>query len=297
MITTMAQSGATQEQTEFFILNSQKVPELPAEESIWSLQYDDENNPTKIEDMSSLVKRKSVVRSNWPPVDWKTAPGFPGLKTTGSNWLKLQVGDSENNSVEKTDVILDDISADLNIEVNTADEGAVPVETDVPETQSNAEVSNLNVALDSVDVISPESKGSGGPSVCSAYDQALAQQAMLTGRLGEDVAFKYFMGKAGERCVKWVNEASETGLPYDIILEGGEDNTEYIEVKATRFGRKNWFLITLREWQFAIEKGESFSIAHVIFENDKMATVTIYKNPARLCQLGSLKLALVVPRH
>ena len=34
MITTMAESGSTEEQTEFFILNSQKMPRLSNEESV-----------------------------------------------------------------------------------------------------------------------------------------------------------------------------------------------------------------------------------------------------------------------
>lgn len=295
MISTMAQSGATPEQTEYFILTSQKVPKLPAEESSWSLVSSlIENNSVKVEDLSScVVKPKSVTTSNWPPVDWKTAPGFPvgGLKPRAN----LQ-GNCAGNSCEKTDNCLNDNSSEFNIE----DQGAVLVEPEVPESQSNVPsnlvASNLNVSLESVDLVSPDSKDCR-PSVCSGNDQVLAQQAVLTGRLGEHVAFKYFSEKVGERSVKWVNEASETGLPYDIVLEGDENDTEYIEVKASRFGRKNWFLISKREWQFAIEKGESFSIAHVILADDNMARVTIYKNPARLCQLGNLKLALVVPKH
>ncbi|KAJ8530756.1 hypothetical protein K7X08_023637 [Anisodus acutangulus] len=39
MITTMAKSGSTEEQIEFFILNSQKMPKLPVGESVWSLEH------------------------------------------------------------------------------------------------------------------------------------------------------------------------------------------------------------------------------------------------------------------
>lgn len=41
-------------------------------------------------------------------------------------------------------------------------------------------------------------------------------QARLTGRLGEELAWKYFTEKFGEEAVKWVNEETETGLPYDM---------------------------------------------------------------------------------
>uniref|UniRef100_M1CI46 ATP binding n=3 Tax=Solanum tuberosum TaxID=4113 RepID=M1CI46_SOLTU len=118
------------------------------------------------------------------------------------------------------------------------------------------------------------------------------QQALFTGRLGESAAFNYFVGKLGKPFVKWVNETNETGLPYDLLVAGNE----YIEVKATRSVTKDWFHITLREWQFALEKGELFSIAHVVLSPHNAATVTVYKNPARLCCLGKLQLALIIPK-
>lgn len=82
------------------------------------------------------------------------------------------------------------------------------------------------------------------------------------------------------------------GLPYDILVAGNE----YIEVMATRSVTKDWFHVTLREWQFALEKGELFSIAHVVLSPHNAATVTVYKNPARLCYLGKLQLALIIPK-
>lgn len=118
------------------------------------------------------------------------------------------------------------------------------------------------------------------------------QQALLTGRHGEFAAFKYFVAKFGEPFVKWVNETNETGLPYDLVVAGNE----FVEVKATRSTTKDWLHITLREWQFAVEKGELFSIAHVVLSPHNAAKVTVYKNPARLCQLGKLQLALLMPK-
>ncbi|XP_019169402.1 PREDICTED: uncharacterized protein LOC109165196 [Ipomoea nil] len=119
---------------------------------------------------------------------------------------------------------------------------------------------------------------------------ANAQQALLTGRLGELVAFKYFVGKVGNAFVKWVNETFETGLPYDLVV----GDQEYIEVKATKIVRKNWFKLSAREWQFAVEKGELYSIAHVMLSATDTATVTVYKNPAKLIQLGKLQLDITI---
>ncbi|KAM3327145.1 protein NO VEIN-like isoform X2 [Capsicum chacoense] len=86
------------------------------------------------------------------------------------------------------------------------------------------------------------------------------QQALSTGRLGKSAAYNYFVGIFGEHFVKWVNETNETGLPYDLVVAGNE----YIEVKATRSVTKDWFHITLREWQFALEKG-NFLALHMLY--------------------------------
>ncbi|XP_042063950.1 protein NO VEIN [Salvia splendens] len=259
-IKTMAESGATEEQIESFIMNSKKVPKLPDEESIWSLQCASslvENYAAPIPSGSRKVEGLSNLRSKCKPNDFS-------------------------------------------VDVNSTAPGAVLVGVEVPESQpnlqSNLVASNLNVVADSLDLDSSDTTDVR-PPVFSEKDPEL-EQALLTGRLGEHVAFKYFTeGEIGDRSVKWVNETNETGLPYDILLEGDHNTTEYIEVKATRYGSKNWFLISIREWQFAIEKGEFFSIAHVVLSENDMAKVTVYKNPARLCQLGNLRLAVVVPKQ
>ncbi|KAL9140420.1 hypothetical protein ABFS82_14G036400 [Erythranthe guttata] len=310
MITRMAESGSTDEETELFISNSQKVPKLPAEESIWSIQStsstDKHTKPPenflslKVEEQSSsLLKKKTGVISNWPPADWKTAPGFD----SGSTFGLKKLGDviyAEKN-IEQSEISMVGISGEFNMDIDSKAvvQGAVLLETEISETQSNNSTNlvdySTTMVLDSVDLYASDSKKFLATN-STEKDQVFTHQAQLTGRLGELVASKFFAGKFGEAFVNWVNENSETGLPYDILLGDDENMREYIEVKATRSARKNWFLISMREWQFAIEKGESFSIAHVVLADDNMAKVTVYKNPARLCQLGNLKLAFVVPK-
>ncbi|KAJ0508396.1 putative RNA-directed DNA polymerase [Helianthus annuus] len=119
------------------------------------------------------------------------------------------------------------------------------------------------------------------------------KHASLTGRRGEELAFNYYKNM-GIKAVKWVNECSETGLPYDIEVCDDENRKEYIEVKTTDSKTKDWFEISVREWQFAVKKGDSFSIARFVLLGDKRARVTVFKNPARLCQLGQLKLAVLM---
>ncbi|CAK9136536.1 unnamed protein product [Ilex paraguariensis] len=326
MITTMAESGSSEEQTEFFILNSQKVQKLPNEELVWSLSSAlsstengdilmttsastmvDEPNP-------SQAKRKPGINLNWPPVDWKTAPGFSyaranRLKTQACDSQQMGKGDEAEVVVAETDHMASiEINADWIVEDDPA--GTTPAVTlqdpeisgDLSDRANNMAASDMNVVFDFVDLVTASDVPNSGSSNSIERDQlsfgtANAQQALLTGRLGEFVAFKYFVGKFGGTCVKWVNEAYETGLPYDIVIGDEEKSKEYIEVKATKSSRKNWSIISVREWQCAFEKGESFSIAHVVLSDNNVARVTIYKNPIRLCQLGKLQLAVLMPKQ
>ncbi|GER41663.1 histidine kinase [Striga asiatica] len=291
MITTMAESGSTEDQIEFFILNSQKVPKIPNHELTWSLSPIDTKPSENVLDQQnpSEPMKPESINSTWPPAGWKTAPGFDSVRSKSKR--TVVAASCWKNEGES-------ITPEKNLEKSSSSPPgeilSIPVEVETLEIEQQAEITIPNVRIN---VHSNSGSGERGQGQVSA----LKQQAILTGRLGEHVAFEYFVGKLGEGAVNWVNENNETGLPYDIVVEGqGEDGKEkeYVEVKATKSNKKNWFLITMREWQFAVEKGESYSIAYVVLgDNNKMARVTVYKNPARLCQLGNLRLAVVVPKE
>ncbi|GJX37034.1 histidine kinase-, DNA gyrase B-, and HSP90-like ATPase family protein [Tanacetum coccineum] len=116
-------------------------------------------------------------------------------------------------------------------------------------------------------------------------------QHVITGREGERAAFNYFSSTLSDKKVKWVNEAKESGLPYDILVEGKDKSQEYIEVKSTSAAKKDWFYISMNEWKFAVEKGESFIIARVVLSDGKLPKITSYRNPAKLLQSRHLQLA------
>ncbi|EEF44191.1 conserved hypothetical protein [Ricinus communis] len=323
MITTMVESGSTEDQTEFFIMNSQKVPKLPDNESAWSLSSisslieNGESHQKGVapvatnENKSWKSKRKVGISSNWPPVDWKTAPGFEYAHTNG---FKTQAVVSHPNSLGRS---LEDDSKDNVTHIDTS----VPIEFDSWIIEENTarpmivstenpddhlahacnQSLNVDIASDPVDL--PLMSEKHEPSSSRFFNReklntgtANAAQLLLTGRLGERVAFKYLTEKFGESVVKWVNEDSETGLPYDIVV-GEEDSREYFEVKATKSARKDWFIISTREWQFAVEKGESFSIAHVFLSSNNSARVTIFRNPVKQCQAGKLQLVVMMPNQ
>ncbi|KAL0694666.1 hypothetical protein Bca4012_061846 [Brassica carinata] len=118
-----------------------------------------------------------------------------------------------------------------------------------------------------------------------------------TGKKGEEIAFRYYAAKYGkEAVVSWVNEQSETGLPYDLVIKNRGGKKEYIEVKATVSAAKDSFNLTVKEWQFANEKGESYVIAHVLLGNSN-AILTQHRNLVKLCQEGHLRLMIIMPNQ
>lgn len=117
-----------------------------------------------------------------------------------------------------------------------------------------------------------------------------------TGETGEREAFRYFSAELSDKKVKWVNEKKESGLPYDIVVEGKDNSMEYIEVKSTSKAKKDWFEISVNEWKLAVEKGESFSIARVVLLDGKPPKITIYRDLEKLCQSKQLQLAVHVPK-
>ncbi|XP_004292523.1 PREDICTED: uncharacterized protein LOC101312697 [Fragaria vesca subsp. vesca] len=321
IITTMEKSGSNEEQIELFILNSQKVPKLPDGECVWSLSslhsLTEDNKSLQTSNTSAEVNEQNSSKpkrkaENWPPVDWKTAPGFayarahgfktqpPALQPCGALPNKMD-GDSEGivGQIDNSAHISVDTSWSLE-DYSAAGSLALADNNDLLEHRgehfndtcfpTHVEFDPINLGL----VSHPPDLGSSsvGKREQLRYGTPNASQAIMTGRLGEHVAFKYFVEKAGESAVKWVNEHNETGLPYDIVL--GE-NKEYVEVKATKSARKDWFEISMNELQFAVEKGEAFSIAHVMLLDNNVAKVRVYNNLAKLCQLRRLKLAVLIP--
>lgn len=304
MITTMAESGSTEEQTEFFILNTQKVTQLPEEEPVWSISsvtsFVETHNllqtylsPTLPNDQGSSSKAKKKT-GNWPPVDWKTAPGFSYARENG---LKTQPAISLPNCNPCVENMFEGIDKQME---NLA---SISIDPDwTYEGDSSAVSDNIGELISHGDV-DPEAIGSQSDSRGLFWKNQLRTgtpnpvQALVTGRLGEHAAFKYFTEKFSDAVVKWVNEDTETGFPFDIIIGDDEDSRQYIEVKSTRSARKDWFDISVREWQFAVEKGESFSIAHVLLLANNIARVSVFKNPVKACQSSKLQLALLMPKQ
>lgn len=295
LIKTMAESGLSEGQMESFIVNSQKVQKIPGGEKIWSLK-------------SALkAMKKAGLSLSWLPSSSKRRHGssdHPRVDDSKQEVATGQASSSEDEVAESLEVQIPIQTADTNLvagydnSAGTSSLASQPnplysMHMESGSTSGNQAVFNLNPNLlhgwnnsFSADFSERDQLHTGTP---------WAAQAQQTGRNGEEIAYRYFAATySKEAKVRWVNEQSETGLPYDLLIENEGGKLEYVEVKATVSSRKDYFNLTVREWQFANEKGESYIIAHVLLGNSN-AILTQHRNPVKLCQEGNLRLLILMP--
>jgi hypothetical protein len=288
MIKTMAESGTTAEQIESFIINNQNVPELPEHEAIWSFSSlsatnqgaaNQEVDPQGVEFQLPCEfnvpnhQKAPVMISSWPLSHWRTAPGFKtpliSHQACTQEALVKDAGPSPDLSMpalrgHTEDALLSvDLDGDWIIEENARTETTLLADNtatilDEPQMVMSVDPSN-GPAYSVVEA------GSSSPTVrveLTNFNENLANlveesnrltpdaSQLKTGRFGEAVVHKYFAEQLGSNNVRWVNEKTETGLPYDIVVTHSEGFTEYVEVKTTVSSRKDWFDITPREWRW-----------------------------------------------
>jgi len=295
MIKTMAESGTHAEQIESFIVNNQNVPELPEHEAVWSfssLSAADQGSANQggadtqgvdfqpVREFSAPNHQKAAgMVSSWPLNHWRTAPIFrTPLINQHASMQEAKVNDAGPSSNlnmpamygHTEDSLLSvDLEGDWIIEEKPRTETTLLGDSsaeifDEPQMAMSAEPFNAPAYLNL------EEAGSSSPTVhveLTNFDEKLANLAedknqrpsdasqLRTGRLGEALVEKYFAKQLGSNNVRWVNDRIETGLPYDIVITHPEGFTEYVEVKTTVSSRKDWFDVSPREWQFALERG------------------------------------------
>ncbi|KAG0499174.1 hypothetical protein HPP92_003865 [Vanilla planifolia] len=312
--------GSAEDEVESLVVNNLEVPLLPKGETIWSLDGSHKLNPEVSSTQAASVykrqyptpRKKTSAKLNWPPTK---------ESTLSSNAVHLKIP-NEKQSV--------DASAGDGLTPTEAD-GMIPTSSE--ENKSNAYKSVRSLLQSATEDISSSSMqvnrfptpslsatndvSSGSmlveslpTSVSYLHEETLLEfknrdrllleapeeeQSYKTGRLGEMVAYKFFCHKLGQASVRWINEKSEMGLPYDLVVEE-EIATRYVEVKATSSATKDWFSISTNEWNCASEKGESYSIAWVILSSQSDAQVHVFNNPLKLCQQKLLQLAILLPK-
>lgn len=253
----MSEVGSTEQQLELYIKQNQQLLDVPTGEITWSLKSFTESD----EDESSVPIAPIPVQIHIP------------LQQRSSKAIKRRT---------KSSIWPPNSEVDICPPEKSTDDCPKMAKSSEPEDIVEGEIGTMELK----DV-----------AACSQKDMLWLEhkdelQSYHTGRAGELVAYKYFTKMLGTASVKWVNEAAESGLPYDITVEREDGNTEYIEVKATESDTKNWFIISPGEWDFASEKGDFFSIAWVFLPDPRKPKIMVLKNPMSLCREKVLKLVL-----
>ncbi|KAI4342574.1 hypothetical protein MLD38_027187 [Melastoma candidum] len=293
LITKMLESGCTTEQVELFVAESQKLPEIPKGEVKWSVYRAGsscENHPLPKNSRVPLIKKPTespAERKGRDVPKWWSAPrcAFPP-----SILNKAYVDPSVAVIPPPTSPI------DLTI----PDCGVT--EKPMPTSPVDYTVSDRTVGDPIIPFVAPELEDekhltTGREKLRTG--EIDPTQAMIVGRRGEHLAFRHLAEKWG-LSLKWVNEDGETGLPYDIIAWDDKlvgDVSRYVEVKTTKSAGKDWFSLSVNEWQFAIALGERYYIAHVLLEGEGAKRIVEFRNPTELCRMGKLSLAIVMPAH
>lgn len=331
MIKTMAGSGTPAEQIESFVINNQNVPELPEHEAVWSFSSlsaanqspaDQEVDPQGVELQpvcgfnAANHQKAPVMVSSWPLNHWRTAPVLKTpLISHQARTQEAKVNDAGPSSDlsmcgQTEDTLLSvDLEGDWIIEENARTETTLLGDsTATTLDEPLMMMSDFSSAPTYLDVEAESSS----PTVhveLTNFNENMANliedrnrlppdaSQLKTGRLGEALVHRHFAEQLGSSNVRWVNEKIETGLPYDIVITHSEGFTEYVEVKTTVSSRKDWFDVTPREWQFALEKGDLFSIARVILSSTKRASIEMLKNPHKLYKQKALRLGLLISRQ
>ncbi|XP_041376442.1 protein NO VEIN-like isoform X2 [Gigantopelta aegis] len=124
----------------------------------------------------------------------------------------------------------------------------------------------------------------------------------VIGRWGEHLVHNYLLQQREVNLditrIVWVNEAEESGLPYDfeiVIIDGEDEKSVFVEVKSTLLDTKQQFAISAREIQFAIKHKDAYQI-YRIFNAGKDDHVKLLRidNVAQKMEQGTVKLFMFI---
>lgn len=104
----------------------------------------------------------------------------------------------------------------------------------------------------------------------SSIDGATEKESLETGRLGEEMVYKYLSKQHPHPAtVKWLNQSRESQLPYDILLTKN-GIIQYIEVKSTRTPNQHIFPLSINQIECLIQKRENYFIYRVYTDEGKI---------------------------
>ncbi|CAF1204951.1 unnamed protein product [Rotaria sordida] len=120
---------------------------------------------------------------------------------------------------------------------------------------------------------------------------------LKTGRCDEYFVFRYLQWKYSDEQIEWVNQQTESGLPFDIRLVHKTTNneTELIEVKTTRSCDQNTFQMSIGEIECLLANPKNYSIYRVYYTDDeKSLTITILSQVKVHLQNKNLVLSMII---
>ncbi|KAJ7565191.1 hypothetical protein O6H91_02G052100 [Diphasiastrum complanatum] len=237
----------------------------------------------------------------------------PGLKNTTlvsakySGTLKSTTGSDESlpSFLDKGDFSSEPVSTFEEKQIDSTHSGYVSKSSSSIETAVNLSCLELE-SLKPLGIleVNDDKKVSSGAKFSQRDRMNLSsemtdQQLELIGHSGEAIVFQHLVSKHGISRVKWLNQDTESGAPFDIIIDEGTAQQEFVEVKTTRSLDKDWFEISVREWEFARQKGPRFTIFRVFLGNSESSSARLLQllDPARLCRDRVIQLALILPQN
>ncbi|CAF3404047.1 unnamed protein product [Rotaria socialis] len=106
----------------------------------------------------------------------------------------------------------------------------------------------------------------------------------ITGRLGEELVFRYLQSKYPDDDIKWMNQDAEHGTPYDIHLIVKSDNNQerFIEVKTTRSFDHNSFPVSIGEVEHLLQHPSNYYIYRVYYADKAESSIITIMNRIKL---------------
>ena len=118
------------------------------------------------------------------------------------------------------------------------------------------------------------------------------------GRWGEEYVYKYLTAAShlpsGQliKSVTWINEAKETGKPYDLEVEIEPQVVLYIEVKSTKSSEKEFMEFSWNELQFADQEKQSYHLYRVYSAGSELVILKWMENLANILTTHPVRLFL-----
>lgn len=119
------------------------------------------------------------------------------------------------------------------------------------------------------------------------------------GRWGEELCYEHLRRVCtgdSRAAVEWLNQAAESGLPYDITLTRPDGDVTFIEVKTTSAVEKPFVEVSVPELLFAQRTGAAYHLYRVFGAGTEDVSLACLQDPVNCVSSGGGSLALLLGR-